>query len=110
MTFDEEIKLVKYTKNTNEFGDSIEIPVKRAILASKIEYRSKAHYQAMANGLKPSKTFAINKYEYQDEVYIDYNETLYRIIDIYPIKARNNSEFETLALICERTVNKNANA
>lgn len=110
MTFDVEIKLIKYTKEPDEFGDNIEVPVERSVLASEVEYRSKAYYQAMANGLKPSKTFAINKYEYQNESYIKYNDDIYRIIDIYPIKAKNNSEFESLTLICERTVNKNANA
>lgn len=106
MTYDKEIKLIKYIGGENEIGDPIKVKEKRNVLASKLDYRNKDFYQAMANGLKPSITFAINKYEYKEEQELEHNNKLYKIIDVFPVKARDESEFEALALICEGVVNK----
>lgn len=106
MTYDEEIKLVKYVDGENELGDPIKVRQKRSVLASKLDYRNKDFFQAMANGLKPSITFAINKYEYEEEQELEYNDKLYKIIDVFPVKARHESEFEAISLICEGVVNK----
>lgn len=114
MTYDDEIKLIKKVSDensdTNSMGDPIEVLEKRTVPASKLDYRNKEFYQAMADGLKPSITFAINQYEYQDEKELEYNNNLYRIIDVFPIRQRTMerdlSEFESIALICEGLVNK----
>lgn len=110
VTFDDEVKLIKYTDGENDIGDPIEIPVKRVVLASKLDYRNKDYYQAMANGLKPSITFAINKYEYEGEKELEYEKKHYRIIDAFPVKQRSYrediSEFEALTLMCEGLVSK----
>lgn len=105
MEYNEEIKLIKYTDGENELGDPIKVREKRSVLASKLDYRNKDFYQAMASGLRPSMTFAINKYEYEEEQELEYNNKLYKIIDVFPVKARDESEFETISLICEGVVN-----
>lgn len=109
MTFDIEIKLIKKTTSENSMGDPIETSEKRAVLASELGYRNKEFDQAMASGLKPSKTFAINKYDYDDEKELEHEGRIYRIIDVYPVKQPMYreilSEFESIALICEGLVN-----
>lgn len=108
MTYDWEIFLIKNTYKDNEIGDSVKTPVKRDVLASILDYRNKDFYQAAVNGHKPSITFGINKYEYEEEQELEYDGRLYRIIDVYPIKVKNASEFESIALICSGLVNDNA--
>ena len=108
MTYDDEISLIKYIPGENEMGDPIETPVKRHILASILDFRNKDFYQAMANGLKPSITFAVNKYEYENEQKLEHDGKLFRIIDVYPVKNnryQDESEIEAIALICEGLVN-----
>lgn len=109
MTYDEEVKLIKYTPGKNLMGDPLETPIKRSVLASILDFRNKDFYQAMANGLKPSITFAVNKYEYENEQTLEHNGKLFRIVDNYPVKNnryQDESEFEAIALICEGLVNK----
>lgn len=106
MTFDDEIKLIKITYVKNSMGDMVPKEVERNVLASKLDYRSKDYYQAMAEGLKPSITFGINKFEYEEEKELSYEDAKYKIIDVTPIKAKYSNEFEAVALICEGLVNK----
>ena len=108
MTYDYEIKLISYEQGENAMGDPVEVPVKKSILASILDYRNKDFYQAMTNGLKPSITFAVNKFEYEGEKELEHEGKLYRIIDVYPVKSnrwQDESEFEAVALICEGLVN-----
>lgn len=108
MTYDCEIGLIKEVQGENEMGDPIVEKQERKVLASILDYRNKDFYQAMANGLKPSITFAINKYEYEEEKELSHEGKHYRIIDVYPVKNRrwqDESEFEAIALICEGLVN-----
>lgn len=107
MTYDEEINLIKYIIDENAMGDPIEIQVKRPVLASKLDYRNKDFYQAMANGLKPSITLGINKHEYDSEKEVEFEGKSYKVIDVFPVKTKDESEFESIALICEGLVNNN---
>ena len=105
MTYDCEIELIKASGNSvNDGGDTIPIEEKRNVPAAKLTYRSKEFYQAFVNGLKPSITFAVNKYEYDNEGVIEFEENRYKIIDVYPVDEKDASEFESLALLCEAVV------
>ena len=105
MSYDYEIQLLKKTYSENAMGDPVKTVVERTVSADKLDYRNKDFYQAMSSGLKPSITFAINKYEYEDEGHLKFNGNEYKIIDVFPIKAKDESEFESIALICEGLVN-----
>ena len=106
MEFNEEIELISFTTIQNDMGDTIKVKSERKVLASKLDYRNKDFYQAMANGLKPSITFGINKFEYQDEKELMFEGKGYKIIDVAPIKEKYTNEFETVSLMCEGLVNK----
>ncbi|WMJ78478.1 MULTISPECIES: phage head closure protein [unclassified Sedimentibacter] len=104
MTYDCEVLLIKAVNAVDEGGDTIQTETERSVLASKLDYRSKEFYQAFTNGLKPSITFAVNKYEYDNERVLKFEDDRYKIIDVYPVKAKDESEFESLALLCEAVV------
>ncbi len=104
MTYDCEIILIKTVDAVNDGGDTIQTETATNILASKLNYRSKEFYQAFTNGLKPEITFAVNKYEYGNERVLKYEGARYRIVDTYPVTAKDESEFESMALLCEAVV------
>ena len=104
MTYDYEIKLIAVTYTTDEIGDSVELTTERDIYAGILDYRNRDYYQALSSGLRPSVTFAINKYEYNVEKKLKHDGKTYKIIDVFPINAKDESEFETIALICEAVV------
>ena len=106
LTYDHELTLVGVTTyTTNAMGDSIPTPNKRVVLASLISYRNKEFDQAMANGLKPEKTFAINECEYDGEKEVEFDGKTYAVVDVSPVRTKNESEFEAIALICSGLVN-----
>lgn len=104
MTYDVEIDLISETKTTNEMGDEEVTEVKTTILASILTYRNKDYYQAFTSGLKPSISFGVNKYEYDGEKLLEYDNNKYRIIDVYPINEKHINEFEGLTLLCEAVI------
>lgn len=104
MTYDCEVTLISMKYEKNDIGDSVEVKTERKVLAGKIDYRNKDFYQALRTGLKPSITFGINKYEYQDEKLLEYDGSQYNIIDVYPVVEKYSNEFEGLALLCEAVV------
>lgn len=104
MTYDCEITLIRTVNTVNDGGDTIQTEIEINILASKLNYRSKEFYQAFTNGLKPEITFAVNKYEYGNERILKYEGSRYKIVDVYPVTAKDESEFESLALLCEAVV------
>jgi SPP1 family predicted phage head-tail adaptor len=104
MTFDYEIKLLTITYTTSSTGDSIENIIEKPVLADLITYKTKDFYQALSNGLKPSKTFGINKYEYDNQVELIFEGQRYKIIDVSPINPKDESEFDAISLIVEGPV------
>lgn len=104
MTYDHEIILIGTETIVDEIGDTVEIEVEKPVLAAILDYRSKDFYQALASGLKPSITFAVNKYEYENEKTLKHEGKPFRIIDVFPVKAKNESEYESLSLLCEAVV------
>lgn len=101
MTYDYEIKLLSKTTTVDEIGDTVVVIIEKPIFADILNYRSKDFYQALASGLKPSITFGVNKYEYENEKELIHEGKKYKIIDVSPIKAKDESEFDSIALICE---------
>lgn len=107
MTYDYEVALIGESirrSGTNEIGDYIGKEVKRTVLAGIITYKTKAYYYALSSGLTPSISLAVNKYEYKGEEKLIFNKKTYRIIDVSPVTARDESEFESLVLLCEEMI------
>jgi|GEM_PF-1919304 len=104
MEYNHDIWLVTIETSIDEFGDQVEGENLKRVLASKIDYRNKDYYEALKGGLRPSITFGINKHDYDNEKLVRYDTKDFKIIDVYPIKEKNISEFESLGLICEEVI------
>jgi len=104
MTYDYEIDLISTTYQVDEIGDSVETETKRTVFAAVLTYRNKDYYEALSSGLKPSINFAINRHEYDGEETIEHEGKRYRILDVFPVNVRDESEFEAVSLLCEGVV------
>jgi hypothetical protein len=102
MTYDYTIDLVNTDGTVNDIGDVIEPGTKRSVFASILTYRNKNYYEAMSSGLKPVITFAVNKHEYGGEKTIEYDSSRYKVIDVLPVSAKDESEFDAISLLCEK--------
>lgn len=95
MRFDRIIYLLGFRAVENEIGDTINIPIRRQVIAMKKSVRQSEFYQAAAIGLKPEITFVTWSFEYKGELEIEHEGKKYRIIRTFE---SNPKEIE---LICE---------
>lgn len=118
VTFDDEIILIGVTTTENDIGDVIEQEVRTPVLCSVLSVSRSEFYQAAAHDMKPSIVFLVNKYEYNGQKYVEYEEKKYEVIREYEPRVRkafkgsNNMDlgnFETIELVCE-AVKQNGNA
>lgn len=98
---DEIIYLLETENTENSIGDPIRKIIKKERYAEKLEIGQREFYQAAATGLKPEIKFAIWKFEYNDEIYLEYNKRNYKIIKTYERK-----HDEKIELTCTSTINK----
>nr|DAM54109.1 MAG TPA: head closure knob [Caudoviricetes sp.] len=101
----EVIYLLQIENTENEIGDPLRIPKKIKRYAEKLEIGQKEFYQAATTSLKPEIKFAIWKYEYNDEMFLEYKERNYKIIKTYERKTD-----EKIELTATSVTNKEVNA
>ena len=105
MTFDHELILISTEPGESELGDPILVPVRRPVLCDVVSVTRSEHYQAAAHGLKPEIVFVVNRYEYQGEKEVEFEEREYRVMRTYlPKLSKNIGDFETIELVCEGVV------
>lgn len=80
---DEIIYLLKSNNTVNDIGDPVKVLTKIKRFAEKLEIGQKEFYQAAASGLKPEVKFSIWKFEYNNEMYFEYDGKNYKIIKTY---------------------------
>lgn len=102
---DELIYLLQSVNEENKIGDPIKKLVKKDRYAEKIEIGQREFYQAAATGLKPEVKFAIWKFEYNNEMFIEYEGINYKIIKTYERKTD-----EKIELTCTSITNKEVEA
>jgi len=95
MRFKDVIYLISVTITEDEIGNQIETPVERMVYANEYSVSANEYYNAAVVGLRPSKTFEIYSFEYQNEGKLKHNNVLYRII-------RAETRGEKTRLVCER--------
>lgn len=83
---DDKIYLLEAKNTSNEIGDPIKELTKKKRFAEKLEIGQKEFYQAATTGLKPEVKFAIWKWEYNNEMYFEYDGRNYKIIKTYERK------------------------
>jgi hypothetical protein len=105
VTFDYELILIGTEPGENELGDPILVPVRRPVLCDVLSVTRSEHYQAAAHGLKPEMVFVVNRYEYQGEKEVEFEEREYRVMRTYlPRRSKSIGDFETIELVCEGVV------
>lgn len=102
MTYDHELILIGTTMGENDIGDPIKITTRRSVLCAMQSVTRSEHYQAAAQGVRPSIVFLLNRYEYQGEIKTEFEGKTYNVIRTYsPNKGKGLDDFETLELVCE---------
>lgn len=91
------IKLIRVTSDTNDMGDVIDIETSRDVFVNKKSIGQKEFYESMQAGLKPELTFELRSMEYQSEEKLSYNSKFYKVIRIF-----DRGEF--IELICSGLV------
>lgn len=89
---DEIIKLLVTENKVNEIGDPVKEIQKLTRYAEKLEIGQKEFYQAAATGLKPEIKFKIWKFEYNGEMFFEYEGRTYKIIKTYVKKDEEKIE------------------
>lgn len=98
---DKLIYLLESFNTDNEIGDPIRKLNKNPRFAEKLEIGQREFYQATAIGLKPEIKFSIWAFEYNNEMFLEYENRNYKIIKTYERK-----EDEKIELTCTTTTNK----
>lgn len=107
MTFDHELILISKTEGENELGDPVTAMTRKPVLCELESVTRSEHYQAASAGLKPSMVFVINKWDYEGEQDVEFEDKLYKVMRTYQRKkAQGLADFEALELICEGVINR----
>lgn len=100
----EEISLLEAVNTENSIGDPIRKLTKKERYAEKLEIGQKEFYQAAATGLKPEIKFAIWKFEYNDEMFLEYKNRNYKIIKTYERKTDEKIELTCTSITNEEVI------
>jgi SPP1 family predicted phage head-tail adaptor len=106
MTFDYELTLISSTYTVNNIGDSIPTETRTDVLCDVQSVTRSEHYSAAANGLKPEIVFVVNKFEYDGQKEVEFENKRYKVDRAYsPKKSKGIEDFENLELVCSGLVN-----
>lgn len=99
-TFDQEVTLIGEELTYDELNNPIVKEVKTTVLCDIDSIGSNEFYDASAQGLKPSLTFVIHAFEYNDEQVIAYmnDDDRYKVIRTY------TNDYEEVELTCEKVI------
>lgn len=85
------IRLIHYTTETDEYGDTHTIPVSREVFAECLSIGQSEFYQAAATGLRPELCFKLSDYyDYDGEQIVEHDGNRYRVLRTY----RSGQELE----------------
>ena len=95
MRHNEVIYLISTTIIEDDIGNQIEQELERKVFANSFSISQSEFYNAAVTGLRPSKSFEIYTFEYQNEEKLKHNNAVYRII-------RAETKGEKTRITCER--------
>ena len=106
MTKDDELTLISTTYSENDMGDMVPIETRLSVLCDVLSVTRAEHYSAMANGLKPSIVFSVNKFEYSGQKDVEYEGKKYNVDRAFaPKKSKGIEDFEDIELVCSASIN-----
>ena len=98
-TYSEPLTLIAMTQQRDDVGnwnDAEETP--RVVLCDVESVGRSEFYAASTSDMNSEIVFKLNKYEYQNERFCEYDGERYRIIKTY----KDNATFEEIELTCEK--------
>lgn len=81
----------------DEIGNQIEQDTERKVYANEFSVSATEFYNAAVTGMRPSKSFEVYSFEYNDEEKLKHNGVIYRII-------RAETRGEKTRITCERVL------
>ncbi len=102
LIFNDVIKLVNVSYETDEAGDTTQIKTSREVFAKVISIGMNEFYQAQAHGFKPELAFLLPDYrDYENEPFLIYNNIEYSVLRTFV-----KDEDLTLKIIVTRRINR----
>lgn len=96
--FNDELILIGVTYGQDDIGNQEETETRRAVLCNVESVGRSEFYAAATSDVNPEIVFKVNKYEYQNERFCEFEGERFRIIRAYSTK----NEFEEVELTCEK--------
>lgn len=83
-TYSDVIKLIKQTPSIDAYGETIAVETSRTVFCEVQSVGMREHYEAFAQGLKPSLVFVLaDYYDYENEQIIEFNSVRYSVERTY---------------------------
>lgn len=83
-------------------GDSINVEESSVVLCDVESVKQSEHYAAASNGMKPEIVFIVNKYEYEGQKLVEFENVRYKVTREF--RPKNHKHFEAIELICEGVI------
>ncbi|WP_062513945.1 phage head closure protein [Halobacillus sp. KGW1] len=97
MRHNEVIYLIGSTVEYDELGNPVETSIERKVYANQLGVGQEEFYNALAQGLKPSKQFEVYSFEYDEEDRIKFEGVIYQV-------TRTQQKGDKVRLTCEKDV------
>ena len=98
MLFSHDLVLIKTVFSFDEIGNQVATEERTEVFCNVKSITRAEFYNAATTDLKPSLTFVVHLYEYNEEEIVEYKSVRYRVIRTY---MTNTEEIE---LICEKVI------
>jgi len=97
-TWDEEVKLLSFTYESDKYGVRKKIPISEIVMAKKRPISRSEFYLSGQSGIQLAHLFVVHSFEYEGQIELEFEGDTYKIIKIYPVN------FDEIELTCEKKV------
>lgn len=100
----DELTLMKYVTSYNEMGDVINDKVETTVLCSVESVTRSEFYAGASHDLQPEIVFIVNKFDYNNELEVEFEGNKYDVIRTYLPKGNHNPnpmDIDRLELVCK---------
>lgn len=97
-TWDEEVTLLRFTYESDEYGVRKKIPIPETVMAKKRSISRNEFYLSGQSGIQVAHLFVVHSFEYEGQVELNFEGEVYKIIKTYPVN------FDEIELTCEKKV------
>lgn len=99
--YDYELLLIKTEYQSDAIGNQKPVETLRPVLCKVNSIGRREFYAAAVTDFKPEIIFTMNKYDYDNERYVEFENERYKVLRQYPVPG----SYEEIELTCERVGN-----